>query len=630
MSTGFEKLTNKQKQILTQRVKSASEIEVDNWFSEENGVVKFKAHVKSERYLADVLDIDLEDEEEKTQLFDLENDESGENEERLDLIRESISDYEVQNITLIAPEDFDYEPKILKKEITAAKAIDKDLEAFADYFAEDKLSQGMEDSSGADAEMAGLPAVIDNRSDQSPVKNQSSRGTCVSHAALACLEAFEHIPDNLSEQYTHYKFNEFLNRAHNRDQGLRTTDSAGFLARSNGRICLESQWPYIPSQATINTQVSNGTYGPPTAATQNQQFGVSSYKIIGDNGLTGESIRNTRYLEALVYQGYNIVIGTWVSWRDSNNDGILEPRFDTNGNPIRRGGHAMVIVGYNRTQQYFILKNSWGSGWGQSGYAFLSYDYVRTYFKYGYVVKGVVPAEAENVPSRLARAPYSTSKISRTRLRAAIIAMKTSSGRYAVAEAYAGYNLYLKNLVVYNSNGTIHLKKEKLVIRGTYLCDIDSGRETSNNADFWWEAVSSGVNNLVPRNGAKACILYNISGLRPTRIRTMGHSSSPVASAKLNFAVIAGITTGNRTFKAVMHMKPGNKLCISYLEVFNANGSRYKYKQDIDVPSSWTYNLDNLRQGGGQYADIWWHVISNNVGFLEKYSGAKTQLLFFV
>jgi len=627
MKTEFEKLTDDQKAILIKRVKPASEIEVEDWFTKDEKVVKFKAHVKTERYIADILDIDIDENEDESVLFDID---SIENEQKLDEVRESISNYEIQEITLIAPEDFDYEPKISKKEKTAAKVIEEDLESFSEYFSEDKLSMVSEDNLNPEAEMAGLPAVVDHRNNQSPIKNQSRRGTCVSHAALACLEAFDHIPDNLSEQYTHYKFNEFLNRVHNQDQGLRTTDSAGFLARSNGKICLESQWPYISSQGTINNLVQNGQYGPPPSATQNQDFGISNYKIIGDNGLSGESIRNTRYLEALVYQDYNIVIGTWVSWRDSNNDGILEPRFNTNGSPIRRGGHAMLLVGYNRNEQYFILKNSWGNGWGQNGYAFLSYDYVRTYFKYGYVVKGVTPSESENVPARLSRAPYSSSKINRSSLRSAIIALKTSSGRYAIAEAYAGYNLYLKNLVVYNNNGSIHLRKERLVIRGTYLCDIDSGRETRNNADFWWEAVSSGVNNLVPRNGAKACVLYNISGLRANNIRPIRFSSSPVPSAKLNFAVIAGITTANKTFKAVMHLKPGNKLFISYLEVFNTNGTRYKYKQDIEVSSSWTYNLDTLRQGGGKYADIWWHVISNNVGFIEKYSTAKFQLLFCI
>lgn len=39
------------------------------------------------------------------------------------------------------------------------------------------------------------------------------------------------------------------------------------------------------------------------------------------------------------------------------------------------GGHAMIIVGYDDTEQYWIIKNSWGtSPWGDSGYCRISYD----------------------------------------------------------------------------------------------------------------------------------------------------------------------------------------------------------------------------------------------------------------
>lgn len=33
---------------------------------------------------------------------------------------------------------------------------------------------------------------------------------------------------------------------------------------------------------------------------------------------------------------------------------------------------------------------------------------------------------------------------------------------------------------------------------------------------------------------------------------------------------------------------------------------------------------------GGKFADIWWRVISNNVGFLEKYSTAKMRLIWTI
>lgn len=33
-----------------------------------------------------------------------------------------------------------------------------------------------------------------------------------------------------------------------------------------------------------------------------------------------------------------------------------------------RGGHEVAVVGWNDAQQYWIVKNSWGPWWGESGY----------------------------------------------------------------------------------------------------------------------------------------------------------------------------------------------------------------------------------------------------------------------
>jgi C1A family cysteine protease len=42
------------------------------------------------------------------------------------------------------------------------------------------------------------------------------------------------------------------------------------------------------------------------------------------------------------------------------------------------GGHCVVAVGYNDTTQRFIIRNSWGTGWGKKGYATMPYAYLLT------------------------------------------------------------------------------------------------------------------------------------------------------------------------------------------------------------------------------------------------------------
>jgi len=42
----------------------------------------------------------------------------------------------------------------------------------------------------------------------------------------------------------------------------------------------------------------------------------------------------------------------------------------------QRGGHDVLIVGYNQTTQLFKLRNSWGTGWGQGGYGYIPFAYL--------------------------------------------------------------------------------------------------------------------------------------------------------------------------------------------------------------------------------------------------------------
>lgn len=61
-------------------------------------------------------------------------------------------------------------------------------------------------------------------------------------------------------------------------------------------------------------------------------------------------------------------------------DGVLE----TYKPQTRRGGHAVAFVGY--TESAFIVRNSWGTGWGDKGYAYASWSYAQAAFTEAYGV----------------------------------------------------------------------------------------------------------------------------------------------------------------------------------------------------------------------------------------------------
>ena len=47
-----------------------------------------------------------------------------------------------------------------------------------------------------------------------------------------------------------------------------------------------------------------------------------------------------------------------------------------------RGGHAVCLVGY--TPDHFIVRNSWGTQWGDKGFAYASNDYAQEAFTEAY------------------------------------------------------------------------------------------------------------------------------------------------------------------------------------------------------------------------------------------------------
>ena len=64
------------------------------------------------------------------------------------------------------------------------------------------------------------------------------------------------------------------------------------------------------------------------------------------------------------------------TWDDATSThGVLDV-FQPN---TARGGHAICVVGYRKDKR-FIIRNSWGTGWGDKGFAYASEAYVNAAF----------------------------------------------------------------------------------------------------------------------------------------------------------------------------------------------------------------------------------------------------------
>lgn len=80
-------------------------------------------------------------------------------------------------------------------------------------------------------------------------------------------------------------------------------------------------------------------------------------------------------MKASVAAGMPVVFGIAVfpSIEDAKNGVIPMP----SQNEQAVGGHIMLCVGYDDNKQQFIVRNSWGQNWGDHGYGYLPYTYIR-------------------------------------------------------------------------------------------------------------------------------------------------------------------------------------------------------------------------------------------------------------
>jgi C1A family cysteine protease len=218
------------------------------------------------------------------------------------------------------------------------------------------------------SEIVSVPVAFDWRNYNggnfvTPVRNQSNCGSCWAFATTAALESQELIINNtpginldLSEQMLVCCSNSgscsggYVNTSSDyiRDTGLPTEDCC----------------PYTATNASCNLTptCTNGC--------------IDLYTITGWHWIT----RSVETLKSELCTYGPLIVGMRV-YRDffSYQSGI----YSYVKGPYK-GDHAILLVGYNDAGQYFIVKNSWGTGWGESGYFRIAYSDVTSVVNFGY------------------------------------------------------------------------------------------------------------------------------------------------------------------------------------------------------------------------------------------------------
>lgn len=194
------------------------------------------------------------------------------------------------------------------------------------------------------------------------VDNQSFIGSCVSNAIASAYELMVNrlYPDKaaaLSRLFVYYNSRLFDNTIEE-DTGSYIRDGLKAVARYG--VCTEKLWPY--DELKFKEQPSPQSY---VDATQRL---ISKY----------EALHTLRDLLEVLNDDRPIVIGM------SLYDGFMDMGPSTSVVRMPKedekavGFHSVIIVGYDLPRQLFLAKNSFGNKWGDRGYFWIPFEYVRT------------------------------------------------------------------------------------------------------------------------------------------------------------------------------------------------------------------------------------------------------------
>jgi C1A family cysteine protease len=224
-----------------------------------------------------------------------------------------------------------------------------------------------------------LPASVDLRQWCSPVENQLSLGSCTANAATGIVEYFEN-----------RAFGKYINGSRlfvyktTRNLMQETGDTGAWLRNTMGALVLcgvpdETYWPYNVDE--FDKEPGSFVY---SIADDYKSLKYFCHDPAGSN-ITGQAVLDS--VKQYLSTGIPSMFGFW-------GFGSFENTSVPGGIPYpcpgeqAQWGHAIAAVGYDDKKKIkntrcnkestgaLLIRNSWGTEWGDKGYGWLPYDYV--------------------------------------------------------------------------------------------------------------------------------------------------------------------------------------------------------------------------------------------------------------
>ena len=253
-----------------------------------------------------------------------------------------------------------------------------------------------------------LPSAYDPRLTNAvtPVKNQGSSGVCWSFGTTGTLESKIYketgLKENISEEAMRYVksiYTEtYLERSsdlgsYRRDPGEAGTIIVGteYISQRNSPISEDLSWISPNLTSDVPYVDKNVLKWPENIDTSYATNYAKNIKYI-----SFDNIKQEVYKNGGVFFGFNIDQRSHVK---KSTGAIYNP--SKNG-----GGHAVVIIGWDdnyprenflescqpKHDGAFLIKNSWGTAWGDNGYGWISYEDYSSKSNHGcFVVEDLEP-----------------------------------------------------------------------------------------------------------------------------------------------------------------------------------------------------------------------------------------------
>ena len=259
------------------------------------------------------------------------------------------------------------------------------LRTKANYYIFEEDYKKMKDSlSGYYETSKKISGDIDLRTDSLPIKHQGQRNTCSVFAATALIENIIWIKKkqivDLSESYNYWAAktyaltNNFLKEIYTSIDGL-----AGYLAVEAYKYgsMSEKNWKYENTNWLTNEdkrcKIVNGNYtkecftGTPPPNSRKSEF-IAKPVYIDRKDIGQYILQEKKPVVMNIFWYFNAVDSLGNFSLPSDND-------------IEKGGHVILLIGYNSETKTFIFRNSWGKSWGQNGYGTIPEEYIMNYFE---------------------------------------------------------------------------------------------------------------------------------------------------------------------------------------------------------------------------------------------------------